>query len=55
MGELSLSLRSLVPSPTDKVAGDSSGNAGLETHTLESEVSPFLPKQFTYDAVSNQA
>jgi pilus assembly protein CpaB len=47
MGKLSLSLRSVVPSPTDEVAGDPSGNAGLDTHTLDSEVSPFLPKPFT--------
>ena len=41
MGKLSLSLRSLVPSPTDEVEGDSCGNTGLDIHTLDSEVSPF--------------
>ena len=35
MGKLSLSLRSLVPSPTDEVEGDSSGNTGLGTHARQ--------------------
>lgn len=58
MGKLSLSLRSLVPSPSEKLGGtdqavDSAGNrtssdspsvAPSATFTLDSEVSPLLPK-----------
>ena len=42
MGKLSLSLRSLAPSPTEEPAADSLGAAGPETFTLDSEVSRLL-------------
>ena len=47
MGKLSLSLRSLLASPSVASAGDSSDSAGSDTFTLDSEVSQFLPKPFS--------
>ena len=47
MGKLSLSLRSLAPSPAEEAAADSSGEAGSGSFTFDSEVSQLLPKPFT--------
>jgi pilus assembly protein CpaB len=47
MGKLSLSLRSLVASPSEESAADSSSGSGPGTFTLDSEVSQLLPKPFT--------
>ncbi len=47
MGKLSLSLRSLVASPSEESAGDSSSGPRPGTFTLDSEVSQLLPKPFT--------
>jgi pilus assembly protein CpaB len=47
MGKLSLSLRSLVASPSEESAVDSSSGSGPGTFTLDSEVSQLLPKPFT--------
>jgi pilus assembly protein CpaB len=47
MGKLSLSLRSLVPSPSEEAAADSSDSAASGTYTVDSEVSKLLPKLFT--------
>ena len=43
MGKLSLSLRSLVPSPADKGTTDSSKVAKRHSYTLDSEVSQLFP------------
>jgi pilus assembly protein CpaB len=45
MGKLSLSLRSLSPSPTEEAAGDSSSSASPGTYTLDSEVSKLLTQK----------
>jgi pilus assembly protein CpaB len=47
MGKLSLSLRSLVASPSEESAVDSSGGLRPGTFTLDSEVSQLLPKPGT--------
>jgi pilus assembly protein CpaB len=47
MGKLSLSLRSLLASPTQASVGDSSDGGGSDTFTLDSEVSQLLPKPFS--------
>ena len=47
MGKLSLSLRSLVASPSEEPGVDSSGGPRPGTFTLDSEVSQLLPKPFT--------
>ena len=47
MGKLSLSLRSLVASPSEESGVDSSGGSRPGTFTLDSEVSQLLPKPFT--------
>src|SRR5919205_1940185 len=54
IGKLSLNLRSLVPAAADaaasadpadlKAAADSSGSASQATYTIDSEISPLLPK-----------
>jgi pilus assembly protein CpaB len=47
MGKLSLSLRSLVPSPSEASAADSSEEADSGTYTRDYEVSRLLPKPLT--------
>jgi pilus assembly protein CpaB len=55
IGKLSLALRSLVPGPTDASLTesdkpDSPGGVQTPTYTLDSEVSPLLPKSFVSEA-----
>jgi pilus assembly protein CpaB len=42
LGKLSLSLRSLAPSPSEQTAADSPDGAGARTFTLDSDVSQLL-------------
>jgi pilus assembly protein CpaB len=47
MGKLSLSLRSLTTPPGEETAADSTDKPGSGTFTLDTEVSPLVPKPFT--------
>ena len=47
MGKLSLSLRSLTTPPGEETVADSTEKPGSGTFTLDTEVSPLLPKPFT--------
>jgi pilus assembly protein CpaB len=47
MGKLSLSLRSLTTPPAEETVADSTDKPGSGSFTLDTEVSPLLPKPFT--------
>jgi pilus assembly protein CpaB len=55
MGKLSLSLRSLVPSPTDKQLADSTKSPRRDSYTIDSEVSQLFPNSMNLNGKAGRA